>query len=140
MDKTQDIKETDIVFDCSHCGKSLAIDYRAAGLSIACSDCGSIVVVPIPEGMEMADFDASAEDREALIIRLRESLAETQARVRVLEGMVEELKDERKKAAWKDTESALRTEQIQREIDIINKSVEQITGAVKSIALAVRRA
>jgi len=139
MDGPDSIKETDIIFECSHCGKSLAIDYRAAGLSIPCSDCGRVVLVPIPEGMEVADFDATDEEREALVIKLRESLVDAQARVRVLEGTIEELKDERKKVTWKDTENTIRSEQIRRELEIINKSLEQIAGAVKSIALAARR-
>ena len=36
-----EIRDTDIVFDCPHCGKSLVIDYRGAGLQINCSECGS---------------------------------------------------------------------------------------------------
>ena len=46
-----DIRDTDIVFDCPHCGKNLVIDYRGAGLQINCSECGESVLVPIPDGM-----------------------------------------------------------------------------------------
>ena len=42
-----EIRDTDIVFDCPHCGKNLVIDYRGAGLQINCSDCGEQVLVPI---------------------------------------------------------------------------------------------
>ena len=52
-----DIRDTDIVFDCPHCGKNLVIDYRGAGLQIRCSECGEDVLVPIPEGMELNDLD-----------------------------------------------------------------------------------
>ena len=52
-----DIRDTDIVFDCPHCGKNLVIDYRGAGLQIDCSECGKSVLVPIPEGMELSDLD-----------------------------------------------------------------------------------
>lgn len=52
-----DIRDTDIVFDCPHCGKSLVIDYRGAGLQIRCSECGEQVLVPIPDGMELTDLD-----------------------------------------------------------------------------------
>ena len=34
------IRDTDIVFDCPHCGHNLAIDYRGAGLQIECVNCG----------------------------------------------------------------------------------------------------
>ena len=52
-----DIRDTDIVFDCPHCGKNLVIDYRGAGLQINCSQCGTSVLVPIPDGMELSDLD-----------------------------------------------------------------------------------
>ena len=52
-----EIRDTDIVFDCPHCGKSLVIDYRGAGLQINCSECGESVLVPIPDGMELNDLD-----------------------------------------------------------------------------------
>ena len=52
-----EIRDTDIVFDCPHCGKNLVIDYRGAGLQINCSECGEPVLVPIPDGMELHDLD-----------------------------------------------------------------------------------
>ena len=52
-----EIGDTDIVFDCPHCGKNLVIDYRGAGLQIKCSECGEPVLVPIPDGMELNDLD-----------------------------------------------------------------------------------
>ena len=52
-----EIRDTDIVFDCPHCGKNLVIDYRGAGLQINCSECGETVLVPIPDGMELHDLD-----------------------------------------------------------------------------------
>ena len=51
------IQDTDIVFDCPHCGHNLAIDYRGAGLQITCVNCGESVLVPIPDGMEIDDLD-----------------------------------------------------------------------------------
>ena len=56
-DDGAEIRDTDIVFDCPHCGKNLVIDYRGAGLQIKCSDCGNSVLVPIPDGMELNDLD-----------------------------------------------------------------------------------
>ena len=54
-----EIPETDIVFECPHCGKSLSIDPRGAGLVIRCTQCQQPVTVPIPEGMAIEDFDAT---------------------------------------------------------------------------------
>ena len=56
-DEGAEIRDTDIVFDCPHCGKNLVIDYRGAGLQINCSECGESVLVPIPDGMELSDLD-----------------------------------------------------------------------------------
>jgi DNA-directed RNA polymerase subunit RPC12/RpoP len=36
----------DISFKCDHCGKKLAIDDAAAGITIDCPDCGKAVYVP----------------------------------------------------------------------------------------------
>ena len=52
-----DIRDTDIEFSCPHCSNSMVIDYRGAGLQVACSQCGETVLVPIPEGMELNDLD-----------------------------------------------------------------------------------
>lgn len=80
--ETLEIKETDIVFDCPNCGKSLAIDYRGAGLTIPCTDCGKSVEVPIPEGMQLADIDSNVEEQGGLILNLRKSLAAAEYRIR----------------------------------------------------------
>jgi hypothetical protein len=47
----------DIVFECPHCTKSLAIDCRGAGLAIVCPDCGQNITVPIPAGVDLTDLD-----------------------------------------------------------------------------------
>lgn len=86
----EEIRETDIVFDCPHCGKSLAIDYRGAGLTIECSDCGREVEVPIPEGMQITDIDSSEEEQEIRILNLRRLLVEKEYRIRQLENQLAE--------------------------------------------------
>lgn len=85
------IRSTDIVFDCPHCGKSHAIDYRGAGLTIACVDCGNDVEVPIPEGMDIDDFDRSAEEQELRVVMLRKALTAAEARIAVLERELQAL-------------------------------------------------
>ena len=58
-----EIRDTDIVFDCPHCSKTLVIDYRGAGLQISCSECGKDVLVPIPDGMDRHEVDAKLSAR-----------------------------------------------------------------------------
>jgi ribosomal protein L37AE/L43A len=43
-----EIADTDILFECPHCAKSLAVERRAAGLRMACPDCGARIEVPDP--------------------------------------------------------------------------------------------
>jgi len=94
-DGTSEVKDTDIVFDCPYCGKSLAIDYRGAGLTIPCTDCGNHVEVPIPEGMEIVDADSSGEEREARIVNLRKALVSAEERITRLEEDLEAVRSRR---------------------------------------------
>jgi transcription elongation factor Elf1 len=91
-DDGSEIRTTDIVFDCPHCGKSLAIDYHGAGLTVDCSDCGKEVAVPIPEGMDVADVDSTEEEQEIRIVNLRRLLASAEARIAELEQEVDTMK------------------------------------------------
>ena len=128
-----DIKETDIVFDCPHCGKSLAIDYRGAGLTIKCSDCGRDVQVPIPEGMEIEDIDSSNEDQEIRIIHLRKSLVTAQDRIQDLESAVEELTSRRESLEKNRTDGMYRMGQVIEKIGIIEDALKSAGQAVKDV-------
>ena len=35
-----EVRDTDINFDCPHCGANQVIDYRGAGLEVRCTSCG----------------------------------------------------------------------------------------------------
>jgi predicted RNA-binding Zn-ribbon protein involved in translation (DUF1610 family) len=129
-----DIKETDIVFDCPHCGKSLAIDYRGAGLSIKCSDCGNDVQVPIPEGMEIEDIDSSSEEQEIRIMHLRKSLSLAQERIQVLENAVQELTSRRESLEKGRSESMYKMGQVLEKIGIIDESLKTVVSAVTDVA------
>lgn len=121
-DNSAEIKDTDIVFDCPYCGKSLAIDYRGAGLSVPCTDCGNYVQVPIPEGMNISDIDlSSGEDQQKILFNLRKSLAVAESRLEKLQ---------------KDfTEVTIKQQSIEKNRD---KAFQKLT-AVKENLLAMRR-
>ena len=137
-DESTEIKETDIVFDCPHCGKSLAIDYRGAGLSIPCTDCGKNVQVPIPEGMEITDIDSSEEEQEVRILNLRRSLAAAEQKIEQLSGEVEEMTTRR------ETLEKARISQIAKfglvldKVAGIQKSLDEIHKALSKIAEVAR--
>ena len=99
-----DIRDTDIVFDCPHCGKSLVIDYRGAGLQINCSECGEPALVPIPDGMELHDLDLdpgeilkqlfatrrNSQKAELKIQGLKARLVQLQEAMEAMQGVVAE--------------------------------------------------
>ena len=82
---TDDVPETDILFECPHCGKSLSIDPRGAGLVIRCTQCHEPVTVPIPEGMELEDFDATPEELSLQLLHARQTVSRLQEKLRALE-------------------------------------------------------
>lgn len=133
-----EIRDTDIVFDCPHCGKSLAIDYRGAGLMIPCTDCGKNVQVPIPEGMEITDVDISEEEKEARIVNLRRSLIASEMRIKQLEAEVEELTVRRDQLEKVRAEDMFRFGSILEKSGTIQKSLEDIAVALHRITESAR--
>ena len=78
------IQDTDIVFDCPHCGHNLCIDYRGAGLQITCSECGEPVLVPIRDGMKISDLDLDAGELLKQLFATRRLLQRAEARAEAL--------------------------------------------------------
>ena len=83
------IQDTDIVFDCPHCGHNLCIDYRGAGLQINCSECGEPVLVPIPDGMKISDLDLDSGELLKQLFATRRHLQRAEARAEALEMKLE---------------------------------------------------
>ena len=87
-----EIRLTDIVFDCPNCGHSLAIDFRGAGLQIACVKCGSPVQVPIPDGMKIDDLDLSTGEMLSQLFQTRRMLQKSEQRLTELEESLNSVK------------------------------------------------
>ena len=139
LEKAEQIQETDIIFDCPHCGKSLAIDYRGAGLSIPCSDCRKEVQVPIPEGMEIGDFDSTAEEQEVQILHLRRALSSAEERIEHLRAELDQVMERRdvlEKARTNNTDKCGTIFEITRSI---KDAQAEISSAVKRIADLARQ-
>ena len=83
-----EIPESDIQFDCPYCGKHLSIDPRGAGLVIVCPDCEKHVSVPIPDGLDIEDIDATK--LETFITALN-NLEQTQASATAIQNYLEAL-------------------------------------------------
>ena len=138
MEETQadavEIKDTDIVFDCPHCNKSLVIDYRGAGLTTSCTDCGEDVVVPIPEGMDISDIENTREDQEMRILNLRKSLAVAEAHIAVLESEVEALSARREVLEQGRAEGFSKLAAILEKAGVIEAAVKDVSVALEGIA------
>ncbi len=128
-----EIKETDIVFDCPFCTKSLAIDYRGAGLTIPCTDCGKLVEVPIPDGMELSDLDSSVEEQEIRIVHMRKSLAAAQSRIQQLEDEVAGLRGVRTEVHGARTTSMYKLGAISEHAEELEVALKKATGAAEAI-------
>lgn len=133
-----EIKDTDIVFDCPFCGKSLAIDYRGAGLNIPCSDCGELVEVPIPEGMDIGDIDKSDEEMEIVVLSLRKSIAAAEAKINHLESEVAELEARRDALEKQRTETVYKNGAVLEQVGLIQRSLDDIANALRKISESVK--
>ncbi|MCX7007136.1 MAG: hypothetical protein NTY53_07795 [Kiritimatiellaeota bacterium] len=60
------IQPNDIVFDCPHCGKSMAIDAEGAGMAITCPDCQNVIQVPYPDTMAAETAADRAPGKDAV--------------------------------------------------------------------------
>lgn len=132
-DESLQIKETDIIFDCPYCSKSLAIDYRGAGLSIPCSDCGKYVQVPIPEGMELTDIDSSEEEQEVRILNLRRALSASQFRIREMETEIQELQARRATLERTRSDTLKNVSRIQEQVEGIEDQLAAIAGGLREL-------
>lgn len=88
-----EIRDTDIAFDCPHCGKSLVIDYRGAGLEINCSQCGTPVLVPIPDGMELADLDLDNGEILKQLFATRRNYQKAELKIQALKTRLQQLQE-----------------------------------------------
>ncbi|MBR4354566.1 MAG: hypothetical protein IKP97_04625 [Kiritimatiellae bacterium] len=88
-----EIRDTDIVFDCPQCGKSLVIDYRGAGLTINCSDCGTPVLVPIPDGMDIKDLDLDSGEILKQLFATRKNYQKVEVQLQQLKVRLAQLQE-----------------------------------------------
>ena len=88
-----DIRDTDIVFECPKCSKQLVIDYRGAGLQIDCSSCGKSVLVPIPDGMEIADLDLDSGEIVKQLFATRRNYQKAELQIQALKSRLVQLQE-----------------------------------------------
>ena len=91
--ESAEIRDTDIVFDCPHCGKNLVIDYRGAGLQINCSECGETVLVSIPDGMELNDLDLDPGEILKQLFATRKNYQKAELEIQALKARLVQLQE-----------------------------------------------
>ena len=138
QEESTEIKDTDIVFECPHCTKSLAIDYRGAGLTILCSDCGQSVQVPIPDGMEVSDLDNTGAEQEGIIIQLRRALMDAHAKLEEMQSENRDLGQRRDLLHKLHARDIERLEKIEVELESIRRCIDQIQASVGLISTTIR--
>lgn len=143
----------DIVFDCPHCNKSLAIDPRGAGLMIVCPDCQRNVTVPgLPPNAEEEDaVEGEVVDEEAAgseeiltalpvaasddpmerVQQLTEALATSHAKVERLVASLEEVRERRRYLEKLRTDNMARFEQIGKELALVQDAIDRIVGLLQ---------
>jgi hypothetical protein len=129
----EDVPATDITFECPHCAKSLSIDPRGAGLVILCVQCGERVTVPIPEGLEIEDFDASPEEISIQLLHARQNLAKAQARITELELELNEMQAYRENVQRFNEERAAVRERVRAQLAIVCKMQDETRNMINEV-------
>ncbi len=126
----KDITESDIVFDCPNCSKSLAMDRRGAGLTIDCPGCSAPVRVPtppdpVPKPYQDLTEHEDVEDLQQALLSSREKVDALSAQIAGLSKKHEDFEAQRDKNAA--TISKLRSEfgNIQDALDNIYKFLQE---------------
>jgi len=131
-----DIRPTDIVFDCPICGHSLVIDYKGAGLQVPCTECGNMIQAPIPEGMHISDLDLEAGELMNQLFHTRRLLQKAEQRISELEAIVENFRKDRHQQEVLSAQSLRRCAEMTALCNsVLRSESEQIQNVNKVLAL-----
>lgn len=130
MSEAADITEDDIVFECPHCTKSMAIDKRGSGLTISCPDCGELVRVPYRPGEE-PDEDDELESKEKTVEGLADRLKLTESKITQLATNMSELTEQRRELEKLRKEQQELLKKVRTEFLSIQSSLDRISFALE---------
>jgi uncharacterized Zn finger protein (UPF0148 family) len=124
----------DIVFDCPHCGKSLAIDTRGAGLMINCPECQQDVQVPgVPLSERQADAGKPAAQTSDSSDR-SEALDASHAKIERLVASLEEVRERRRYLEKIRSDNMARFELISKDLVTIQNAMDRIVAILQDAA------
>lgn len=133
MDMTE-IREGDILFDCPHCGKNMAIEAAGAGLMVPCAGCGKQIQVPIPDastpetplaGAGRGPAAGADEDPQAVIRQLDAALALANQQVDKLLAEKEALQERRSFLEQLRVANTTRFGQIAHELSTVQDALDR---------------
>lgn len=134
-----EILDTDIVFICPHCTKSLVIDQSAAGMLVNCTDCGEEIEVP-GGTTEEEDYHEQAETPESIptvldsaVEDLATALAASQQKVQELVAEKQEINKRRMHLEDERMANINRFKLIAREMNTITAAMGRIMNALRNV-------
>lgn len=113
----------DIVFDCPHCGKSLAIDRRGAGMRIKCPECTRLITVPEPDYEEVSPDQLRLQE-------LEDALAECKREISRLNEELEHVTTRRNHLEKLRARSLKCFDRIDRDLAQMEKTIQRIRAAL----------
>ena len=116
------INDEDIVFECPHCGKSLAINKHGMGLTISCPDCQKDIRVPTISDSMVDKADVVEMPTEALA----DALAESRNQVAELTNRLNELSARRDSLEKIQKSQESHMAQLRREFGNIQASLDRV--------------
>ena len=127
-----EIMPTDIVFDCPNCNHNLVVDYRAAGLQVPCSQCGTIIQVPIPDGMLLDDLDCDPGEILQQLLQTRRMLVKAENAAQKMGDKVIEMTEQM--AEYRKALQAIkvRMETLQNALDEANAAQAEIASLIEA--------
>ena len=120
------ISDRDVVFECPSCTKSLAIDRRGAGLTIACPQCNEPVRVPMPpdEFVQHPETDHTEEFADAT--ELLAGLSDSQVKVQELTDNLNALRKQHQDMETQQNVSKKTIAKLRQEFSSIQSALDNI--------------
>jgi hypothetical protein len=128
------VAANDIVFDCPHCGKSLAIDTRGAGLMINCPECQQDVQVPGMPLSERQPDAGSPAPQPADPADLTEALGASHTKIERLVASLEEVRERRRYLEKIRSDNMARFELISKDLVTIQNAMDRIVAILQDAA------
>jgi hypothetical protein len=123
--------ESDIVFDCPYCGKSLAIDRRGVGLMIRCPECAQYVQVPGVPLAERQENGGQPQAQAANPAALTEALDASHKKIERLVASLEEVRERRRYLEKVRSDNMARFELISKDLVTIQNAVDRIVAILQ---------